>query len=152
MNNLPTLINSKYIVYPNEIEKYFYNIFLDNFFFSDVTAQTQTKNDKLGHMTMFNWGQKNKKVSIKFLNSMMLPKCNKITNKSAECIVCFDKTKYKTFCNHAVCDNCVTTIVQKNKGFTCPYCRHEYTNHLFEITLTHKDKKKLFKKYSSNKS
>ena len=147
MNNLPKLINAKGIVYPNDLEEFLYNLFLDEFYFSKVKAKTYTCNEKIGYISIINNGGKYPTVSIKFVNSMMVPKCSKVTKKKEDCIVCFNETKNRTLCNHVVCLECIDSILKKNKTFKCPYCRKEYTNHLFEILLTKKNKKKIMKKY-----
>jgi hypothetical protein len=149
MNNLPKLINAKYIISPNELEKFLYNLFLDEFYFSNVKAKTYTLDNKFGHISIINSGGKYPTVSIKFINSMMVPQCSKLTKKIEDCIVCFNETLNKTLCNHVVCTECIDSILEKHKQFKCPYCRKMYNNHLVEILITKKNKKKIMKKYNT---
>ena len=149
MNNLPKLINAKYIISPNELGQFLYNLFLDEFYFSKVKANIYKLDEKLGNMSIINSGEKYSTVSIKFINTMMVPQCSKLTKKEEECIVCFNETKNKTLCNHVVCPECIDSILEKHKQFKCPYCRKMYNNHLVEILITKKNKKKIMKKYNT---
>lgn len=47
----------------------------------------------------------------------------KHTNNITECCVCLEDTKYKTKCNHPLCEDCLSKIRKSNKFSNCPMCR-----------------------------